>query len=218
MRIRVVTWNIHKGIGGLDRRYSLERVVDVLSRIGADLAMLQEVADDLPRSKFHDQAEMLAEALGMPHMAFHAEHRFAMGGYGNAILSRWPLYDVHRVDLTVGWRKRRGVLQARARVRLPRGRTRTVFLHNMHLGLAGSERGQQLERFLACEPFRRLHERTPIVVGGDLNDLWGPIGPRFLVPRGFTRAGALSNTFPAAMPIACSSEMDSSFSWPYSCV
>jgi endonuclease/exonuclease/phosphatase family metal-dependent hydrolase len=144
---------------------------------------------------------MLAEALGMPHMAFHPEHRFAMGGYGNAILSRWPLYDVHRVDLTVGWRKQRGVLQARARVRLPRGRTRTVFLHNMHLGLAGSERGQQLERFLGCEPFRRLHERTPIIVGGDLNDLWGTLGPRFLIPSGFSRAGALSNTFPAAVPI-----------------
>jgi endonuclease/exonuclease/phosphatase family metal-dependent hydrolase len=26
MRLRVVTWNIHKGIGGVDRRYRLERI------------------------------------------------------------------------------------------------------------------------------------------------------------------------------------------------
>lgn len=200
MHVRIVTWNIHKGIGGIDRRYDLDRIVQVLHKIHPDIALLQEVSDDLPRSKFHDQAEMLSEALGMPHMAFHPEHRFAMGGYGNAIISRWPLTNVHHVDLTIGWRKKRGVLQARARVRLRRG-SRSVVLHNLHLGLAGTERAQQLARFLASEPFARLHERTPIVVAGDLNDLWGTLGPRFLIPRGFERAGRLTNTFPAAVPI-----------------
>lgn len=201
MRIRVVTWNIHKGIGGIDRRYDLDRVVGVLNRIQPDLALLQEVADDLPRSKFHDQAEMLSELLSLPHLAFHPEHRFSIGGYGNAILCRWPLSNIERVDLTIGWRKRRGVLQARARVRLPKGHSRTIMIYNMHLGLAGSERAAQLDRFLACKPFARLHERTPIIVAGDLNDLWGTLGPRFLIPKGFSRAGALSNTFPAYMPI-----------------
>jgi endonuclease/exonuclease/phosphatase family metal-dependent hydrolase len=200
MRVRVVTWNIHKGIGGVDRRYRLERVIRVLHDLSPDLALLQEVSDDLPRSRFHDQAEMLAEALHMPHLAFHPEHRFDMGGYGNAILSRWPLFDVHHVDLTIGKRKKRGVLQARARVRIGRD-SRTVIMHNMHLGLAGSERGEQLERFLASAPFQRLHDRTPIVVGGDLNDVWGSLGERFLVPRGFRRAGPLANTFPAAFPV-----------------
>lgn len=200
MRLRVVTWNIHKGIGGIDRLYRLERVITVLRDVGADLALLQEVSDDLPRARFHDQAEMLAEALGMPHVAFHPEHRFTMGGYGNAILSRWPLTDVHHVDLTIGTRKKRGVLQARARVRFDAG-SRTVVIHNMHLGLVGSERAQQLERFLECAPFQRLHERTPIVVGGDLNDVWGSLGGRFFLPRGFRRAGPLANTFPAAFPV-----------------
>jgi len=200
MRVRVVTWNIHKGIGGVDRRYRLERVVKVLHAIDADLALLQEVADDLPRSNFHDQAEMLAAALHMPHFAFHPEHRFAMGGYGNAILSRWPLTAQTHLDLTIGTRKKRGVLGARAKVTID-GHTRSLVIHNMHLGLAGSERGRQLERFLSSEPFRNLHEATPIVVGGDLNDLWGSLGPAYLQPRGFRRAGPLANTFPAAFPV-----------------
>jgi CheY-like chemotaxis protein len=89
-----------------------------------------------------------------------------MGGYGNAILSRWPLFDVHHLDLTIGTKKKRGVLQARARVRHDRA-ARTVVIYNMHLGLAGSERELQLARFLDSEPFRRLHTRTPVVVGGD---------------------------------------------------
>lgn len=200
MRIRVVTWNIHKGIGGIDRRYRLERIVSVLKEIGADIALLQEVADDHPRSGFHDQAEMLGVALGLSHVAFHPEHRFRMGGYGNAILSRFPLSDVCRLDLTVGKKKKRGALQAHARVRLD-GASRTVILHNMHLGLAGAERALQLERFLTSEPFRGIHQRTPVVVGGDLNDVWGTLGPRFFVPCGFRRAGPLASTFPAAMPV-----------------
>jgi endonuclease/exonuclease/phosphatase family metal-dependent hydrolase len=200
MRLRVITWNIHKGIGGIDRQYRLERVIAALRDMGPDLALLQEVSDDLPRSHFHDQAEMLSEALGMPHMAFYPEHRFNIGGYGNAILSRWPLYDVHHLDVTVGRRKKRGVLVARARARFGRV-SRSVIIHNMHLGLVGSEREQQLERFLASAPFQRLHERTPIVVGGDFNDVWGTLGDRFLAPRGFRRAGPRANTFPAAFPV-----------------
>jgi endonuclease/exonuclease/phosphatase family metal-dependent hydrolase len=200
MRFRVVTWNIHKGIGGIDRRYRLERVVSVLAEIAPDVAFLQEVADDFPRSEFHDQAEMLSDALGLSHLAFHPEHRFQMGGYGNAILSRFPLSDVARLDLTIGTKKKRGALQAHARVRFE-GTSRTVVLHNMHLGLAGSERALQLERFLTSEPFRGMHEHTPVIVGGDLNDVWGTLGPRFLVPRGFRRAGPLASTFPAALPV-----------------
>src|SRR5213078_512593 len=36
MRLRVVTWNIHKGIGGVDRRYSLERTISVLASLQPD--------------------------------------------------------------------------------------------------------------------------------------------------------------------------------------
>ena len=199
MKLTLVTWNVHKGIGGVDRRYRLERVIELLARHDPDIALLQEVADDLPRAGGHRQVELLADALDMHH-AFAPEHRFKIGGYGNAILSRWPLSDVHHVDLTIGWRKKRGVLQARTRARFGR-HSRTVVLNNLHLGLAGSERGKQLERFLRSHPFARLHARTPLVVGGDLNDLWGSLGPRFLLPNGFHRAGQLFNTFPAWLPV-----------------
>jgi endonuclease/exonuclease/phosphatase family metal-dependent hydrolase len=81
------------------------------------------------------------------------------------------------------------------------GHTKTVVLWNLHLGLAGSERGMQLERFLESPAVGRTHQPTPVVVGGDLNDLWGSLGPRFLAPAGFQRAGHIENTFPAAMPL-----------------
>ncbi len=200
MQFRVVSWNIHKGIGGADRRYRLERVIEVLQGLAPDIALLQEVAEDMPRSRFHDQPSALSEALHMPHLAFGPEHRFRMGGYGNAILSRWPLSDVERVDLTIGKRKKRGALTARAHVSAA-GHTRSLVLVNMHLGLVGSERGAQLERFLASQPFAHLQRRTPVLLAGDLNDVWGSLGRRYLEPAGFARCGSLLKTFPAYLPI-----------------
>jgi endonuclease/exonuclease/phosphatase family metal-dependent hydrolase len=200
MRIRLVSWNIHKGIGGLDRRYRLERVVAILRSLQPDVALLQEVAQFMPRSHFHDQAELLQEILGMPHWAHAPQHRFSIGGYGNAILSQWPLSAVHAIDLTLPGKKKRGALHVRMRVPFA-GRTRSMVLFNLHLGLGARERRTQLQCFLASHPFEGLHQSTPIVVAGDFNDLWGTLGPQCLEPAGFRRAGALSNTFPAMLPM-----------------
>jgi endonuclease/exonuclease/phosphatase family metal-dependent hydrolase len=197
--LRVMSWNIHKGIGGLDRRYDLDRVLAVIQHYEPDVLLLQEVAQAIPRLRSEDQVALLTKATGH-HAAFAPEHQFSIGGYGNLILSRFPLSDVRHLDLTVGWRKRRGVLQVHARI--PFGEHhRSLVLHNFHLGLAGSERGVQLLRFLESEMFRRLQQATPMLVGGDLNDLWGSLGPRFLAPAGLTRAGTLAATFPSVLPL-----------------
>jgi endonuclease/exonuclease/phosphatase family metal-dependent hydrolase len=200
MRLRVVTWNIHKGIGGVDRRYRLDRTVDVLSTLQPDIALLQEVAEGMPRCGMDLQLEHLSEKLEMKHVAFGAEHRFRVGGYGNAILSRYPLTDSTRIDLTIGRRKQRGLVKTRAHAKLEHG-TRSVVVFNLHLGLSGSERATQLERFLACDPFAHLHRDTPLIVGGDFNDVWASLGQRFLEPVGFVRACKLAPTFPAALPL-----------------
>jgi len=200
MRLRVATWNIHKGIGGVDRRYRLERTIAVLASLEPDILMLQEVAQGMPRCGMDDQLAELSKALDMRHVTFGAEHRFRVGGYGNAILSRFPLTDSARIDLTIGKRKQRGLVQTRAHAKLEQG-TRSVVVFNLHLGLSGAERATQLERFLACHPFAHLHQDTPLVVGGDFNDVWASLGKRFLEPAGLKRAGKLLPTFPAALPL-----------------
>lgn len=200
MRLRVVTWNIHKGIGGVDRRYRLERTAAVLASLRPDIALLQEVAEDMPRCGRDNQLEALSEALEMRHVAFGAEHRFREGGYGNAVLSRFPLTDSTRIDLTIGKRKQRGLVKTRAHAKLEHG-TRSVLVFNLHLGLSGSERGIQLERFLDCHPFAHIHHDTPMLVGGDFNDVWASLGQRFLEPIGFVRACTPQATFPAALPL-----------------
>jgi endonuclease/exonuclease/phosphatase family metal-dependent hydrolase len=194
-----MSWNIHKGVGGLDRRYNLDRTIAVLKHYDPDILLLQEVAQDIRSLRRHNQAELLAQALEL-YPTFYPEHQFQVGAYGNMILARWPIFDSTHLDLTIGSRKRRGLLQGHVRINV-KGHHHTLIVYNMHLGLASSERGPQLERFVSSEPFRKLHRSTPIIVGGDLNDLWGSLGSKYLIPVGFERAGPLTNTFPSAFPL-----------------
>lgn len=200
MRLRVLTWNIHKGIGGVDRRYRPERVIEVIAHYEPDLVLLQEVDDGVPRSRFDRQIDLLGDALRLRHRTYGPNVRLRRGRYGNATLSRWPLTDVRNVDLTVKPKKRRGALYARCRVRQGR-RSRTLAVFNLHLGLAGFERKMQLRRFLRSQPFARLHDRTPIVLGGDFNDLYGTLGPKLLEPAGFRSPGQAAPTYPAIYPV-----------------
>ncbi|MEW6778212.1 MAG: endonuclease/exonuclease/phosphatase family protein, partial [Bdellovibrionota bacterium] len=161
MKFTLVTWNIHKCIGGVDRSYRPSRVIETLLHYKPDIVFLQEVDEGAKRSQFHRQVDVLGDALGMRHRCYGPNHRMREGHYGNAILSRWPLFDVTNMDLTIGNRKDRGVLHARARVYL-KGHLRTLVLYNLHLGLSGKERGLQLERYLRSHPFRGLHHQTPV--------------------------------------------------------
>ncbi len=199
MRFRLLTYNIHKGIGGIDRRYDLARIVDTIAHYQPDVALLQEVDDGAPRSLLHCQVEMLADALALPHRSFQRNVRLKIGHYGNALLSRFPLTDVVDVDLTIPFKKRRAALVARCHATVGE-HTRTVAIANVHLGLAGFERTMQLRRLLTTDMLTHLRHETPLIVGGDFNDVYGNLGRRVMQPAGFQLASGHGRTFPAAAP------------------
>ncbi|MEM8944730.1 MAG: endonuclease/exonuclease/phosphatase family protein [Planctomycetota bacterium] len=200
MRLRVVTYNIHKGIGGVDRKYRIERIVDTLDHINADVVCLQEVDDGVPRSRFDRQACVIAEALRLPHFAYQRNVKLKRGGYGNAILSRFSLSDVTDVDLSIPLKKRRRALMARCHARLGEHR-RTILVASLHLGLAGFERQMQLRRLLKHPISAQSNPRNSIIYCGDYNDVWSSLGRRVMQPAGFRSVSRTTRTFPAALPV-----------------
>ena len=202
MLTRILTYNIHKGIGGIDRRYRPQRVSDTILHYDPDIVCLQEVDEGARRSNGDRQVDLLGDWVGLRHRTWFPNVRLRNEGqYGNAILSRFHLTDTQNIDLTIGRRKRRSVLHARYRVRTPGTyRSRTLHVFNLHLGLSGKERKLQLERFLQSHPFSGLHSRTPIVVAGDFNDVWGTLGKKLLEPEGFRGTSRPIRTFPAYAP------------------
>lgn len=199
-RFRVVTYNIHKGIGGVDRKYRLERIVDTLEHFAADVVCLQEVDDGVPRSKYHRQADLLASELSLPHVAYQRNVKLKRGSYGNAILSRFPLADITNVDLTIPLKKRRRALLATCPVTLGK-QQRNVLIASLHLGLAGFERQMQLRKLLRQRAVATATPECPIILGGDYNDVWGNLGKRTLLPAGFRSVSRRARTFPAVMPV-----------------
>ena len=59
MKLRVLSYNIHKCIGGVDRRYEPTRIAEVIRKLDADILMLQEVDAGVARSKGDQQVEVL---------------------------------------------------------------------------------------------------------------------------------------------------------------
>src|SRR5947209_13195552 len=146
--MRLLTYNIHKGVGGADRRYRLDRVVDVIRAEQPDLVCLQEVDFNVKRSRFDNQPDILADRLQAHTALYQLNHPHREGGYGNLILSRWPLASRHQLSLRYRRRKNRGAQVVV--VDAPEGQFRLV---NWHLGLAERERRWQVARLLEHELF-----------------------------------------------------------------
>ncbi len=200
MKLRTLSYNIHKCIGGVDRKYDPNRIVEVIHKLDVDVAMLQEVDSGVPRSNHDNQVDLLADALGLRYRTWFPNVDVRGGGeYGNAILSRYPIIESTNIDLSIRFKKKRSVLHGVIRVRHDEI-DRTVHLYNMHLGLARFERRIQLRKFVDSHPFATLHHDTPVVVGGDLNDVYGRLG-ELLRPSGFRGVDKRPLTFPAWGPM-----------------
>jgi endonuclease/exonuclease/phosphatase family metal-dependent hydrolase len=200
VKLRVLSYNIHKCIGGVDRRYDPQRVADVINNQHADVLLLQEVDHDVPRSNRDRQVDVLGDLVGMRYRSWFPNVDVRGGGcYGNAILSRYPIVETTNIDLSIRFRKKRSVLHGILRVRHDEV-DRTVHVYNMHLGLARFERRIQLLKFLESQPFQTLHHETPVLVGGDLNDVYGGLG-EILRPAGFRGVDRRPFTFPAWGPV-----------------
>lgn len=202
LNLRVITWNVHKCVGGLDRRYDPDRIAAVLSAHDPDIVLLQEVSQGGRWYKHERQVDVLGDALGFAHRSYFVNVRFGprRGEYGNAILSRFPISNTDNFDLTVGGKKPRSALHAELRVPIDGG-SRTVHAFNLHLGLGERERREQLRLLLASPHMSRIHRDTPIVVAGDFNDVLGNLGKRLLVPEGFHGPRRSPRTFPAWAPV-----------------
>src|SRR5262245_40943172 len=133
--MRLLTYNIHKGIGGRDRRYRLERVIEVIEQENPDLICLQEVARNARRSRFDAQPRSLADRFLLAARLYQMNVHYGRGGYGNLLLSRWPVIEKHHISLQLRNKKPRGAQVAV--IETPEGPLRLV---NWHLGLAERER------------------------------------------------------------------------------
>lgn len=90
--LRILCYNIHYG-QGIDGKYDLQRLADVIKGTRPDLVALQEVDVGVKRSGRIHQARRLAELTGMA-VRYGPTQHYQGGLYGNAVLTRLPIQDV----------------------------------------------------------------------------------------------------------------------------
>jgi endonuclease/exonuclease/phosphatase family metal-dependent hydrolase len=198
--MRLLTYNIHKGIGGSDRRYRLERVLEVIEGENPDLICLQEVARNVRRSRHHDQPRLLVEYFRAAAHIYQLNVRRKDGGYGNLLLSRWPFLSKHHVSLRWNSRKPRGAQIAV--VETPEGSLQLV---NWHLGLAEKERHWQVSHLLRHHLFLEA-AHLPTLIVGDFNDWRNTLCDGAFAFNDFeqvTNPPSRFRSFPAWWPLAC---------------
>jgi endonuclease/exonuclease/phosphatase family metal-dependent hydrolase len=195
--MRLLSYNIHKGIGGLDRRYDLDRIVRVIEHANPDLVCLQEVTKHATRTRGDDQPDLLSKSLVLETSLFQMNVHYRKGGYGNLILSRWPFKTRHNISLRHGSRKPRG--GQIVVVETPEGLLRIA---HCHLGLVDSERKWQANHLLEHSLFQES-DGLPTIVVGDCNDWRNRLSAAAFEKYGYTQVTTPPSrfrSFPAFLP------------------
>ncbi len=187
--VRVMTWNVHRGIGP-DGRYDFARVTRLIERHAPDILALQELDTRGILELERQPLSILAQAFGLH--AFEARTIVAPdGAYGHALLSRWPILDGRCIDLALRYREPRCAIDAA--IETPIGR---LGVRAVHFGLDPFERREQVRRVLAGVDATA----GPSIILGDFNDWLGRGYVRRLLGRHYG-APTTQRTFPAFYPL-----------------
>ena len=186
--MRVATYNVHSCIGS-DGRHDPERVASVISELDADIVALQEFT--YPASvALETRSPVTLTTLDSYTCALGPTRQNVTQCFGNALFTRHPIVEVHRLDLSMEKREPRGALAATVDI----GGS-LVHVLAAHLGLRVSERRLHVRQIL---DYLDSVKNTLFVVLGDFND-WLP--GRTVVHVLDRRLGRQPR--PASFPVAC---------------
>lgn len=172
MRLRVVSFNIHKGLGPANIRVTLERIRTAIRDQRADVVFLQEVVGQHDRfaRKFGSswplagQLEALADSEWR-HFAYGRNAVYPGGHHGNAILSRYPIAQWDNHDISQHPSERRGILACT--VELPS--SQVMHCYCVHFGLF--EQWRRRQTVALCDIVQaRSRAGEVVLIGGDFND------------------------------------------------
>lgn len=206
MKIRILSYNIHKGFSITNRDFILDGIRKALRELNADVLFLQEVLGhhDDKRCKIPDwetaiQFEYLADSV-WSHFAYGKNAIYPEGHHGNAILSKFPIVDWSNHVISTNRFEHRGLLKAK--IQIPET-GQEMLLANTHLDLTQKGRDQQagvLIEHMSAE------EKLPWVLVGDFNDWNRRVSLRLERTLNAMEAfkhlsGKYPLTFPSMLPI-----------------
>jgi endonuclease/exonuclease/phosphatase family metal-dependent hydrolase len=223
MKLRIATWNIHKGVSALGRRPRVHGIKQALAGIGADIVFLQEVQGRhdllaIKHASWPSQSQHEFLANDAQHSAYGKNAVYDHGHHGNALLSNFPIAAVRNHDVSDHAFESRGILHCVVTID-----ARVIHCYVIHLGLFAGSRLRQTEALIEAVSASAPSD-APLLIAGDFNDWTNSLSESLCEQLGVTevfdrhltasRFGsylrrlsgrgprkAPARTFPAAMPV-----------------
>lgn len=207
-RLRILTYNLHKGFNTGNRQFTLHPIRDALVTTDADIMLLQEIqGEHTEHGLIHQHwptmphSEFLAQDV-WPHHAYGKNAVYSVGHHGNAILSKYPLQSWENINVSPFTWASRSVLHGE--IQIPWS---GEILHMMciHLGITGIERRKQFG--LLCDRIdEHVPHDAPLIVAGDFNDWTGQAERRLAQRLDLKEAyrtlhNRYARTWPSWMPL-----------------
>lgn len=206
MKLKILSYNIHKGFTIGNRDFILEQIRLALRETDADILFLQEILGDhqdkkctIPDWKTAIQFEYLADSV-WPHYAYGKNAVYPEGHHGNAILSKFPIIEWENYVISTNRFEHRGLLKTK--VMIPQIE-RELLLCNTHLDLTQNGRDLQADMLIK---YMSQEKDIPWILVGDFNDWNKKISPKIEKSLNATEVfksltGKYPPTFPSFLPI-----------------
>ena len=176
MKIRVATYNIHKGVSSLRSTPRVVALKNAINEFCADIVFLQEVQGrhDIKAARYGDpsrahrhwpevaQHEFFADTSH--HCAYGLNAQYDHGHHGNALLSRFEIDRSHNQDVSDHAYEQRGILHCELKTEIGR-----VHCYVVHLGLFEAGRVRQTASLIEAVNKSAGHGE-PVIIAGDFND------------------------------------------------
>lgn len=172
MKLRVATYNIHKGVTSLSARPRIHSLKRALRTLDAELVFLQEVRgqDELLAVRMDSpiltiaQHEFLAGRLY--HSVYGMNREYDHGHHGNALMSRYRIMHSENLDVSDNPLESRGILYC-----VIETNHANIHCYVVHLGLLGMSRRRQTRNLIKFVQSTAGAD-APVIIAGDTND-WG---------------------------------------------
>ena len=226
MKLRIATYNIHKGVSTIGSRPRVHALKQALSALEADVIFLQEVQGrhDLMALKhaantnWPTQGQHEFFAGEDKHSAYGVKAVYDHGHHGNALVSSFPIASSTNKDVSDHAYESRGILHC-----VVQCNDVEVHCYVVHLGLFAGSRKRQTDALIDAVS-SSAPPGAPVIIAGDFNDWHNKLSDTLrtglgvtevfdenLSRRGFGTYLRLlagrgpkiqpARTFPAAMPV-----------------
>lgn len=224
MKLRIATYNIHKGVSTIGSRPRVHALKQALSALEADVIFLQEVQgrhDVLAlkhSTNWPSQSQHEFFAGEDKHCAYGVNAVYDHGHHGNALVSSFPIASSRNQDVSDHAYESRGILHC-----VVQCNDVDVHCYVVHLGLFAGSRKRQTDALIDAVSSSAPPD-APVIIAGDFNDwnnrlsdtLRDGLGVAEVFDENLSRRGfgtylrllsgrgpkiQPARTFPAAMPL-----------------